>query len=119
MKAKIDYSVGLSFETISLPPFKDILILCRKCPHGKEGIARCLHLMAPNEFELIEVEHEHVEVILVSTLILKRMPAATIIEILAEHVFPYITHAETVKVDFHVKISIGEIKGTLEGLGED
>lgn len=119
MNAKTNYSVGLSFETISLPPFKDILILCKKCPHGKEGIAGCLRLMAPNEFELVEVDHEHVEVILVNKLILKRLPTSKIIEILAEHVFPYITHAETVKVDFHVKISIKEIKGTLEGLGED
>jgi len=38
MEKKIEYSVNLKFESIIIPPFKDILILGKKCPHGRIGV---------------------------------------------------------------------------------
>lgn len=108
------FAVSLSFEGVSLPPFKDILLLGKKCPHGKVGVSKCLHLLAPDDFELIAVEDEAMEAMLVHRRILKRMPAEKVIEILRKNVFPYITKNECVKVDFSVKISFDNIEGTLE-----
>lgn len=113
-KEKRNFNVLLSFEGVSLPPFRDILLLGRKCPHGKSGVSKCLRLLEPDGFEMIEVEHETVEAMLVSKRILKRMPAKKITEILKEKVFPYITKGEIIKVDFHVRISFDIIEGTLE-----
>lgn len=113
-KGKKNFYVSLSFEGISLPPFHDILLLGRKCPHGKSGISKCLNLLEPDGFEMIELDHETVEAMLVNKRILKRMPAEKIIEILQERVFPYITKGEIIKVDFHVKISFDTIEWTLE-----
>lgn len=97
-----------------MPPFQDILLLGKKCPHGKSGVSKCLSLLEPDVFEMIELDHETVEAMLVNKLILKRMPAEKVIEILQEKVFPYITKGEIVRVDFHVKISFDTIEGTLE-----
>ena len=104
-KDKMKFSVSLDFESISLPPFKDILILGKKCNQGKIGVSRCLDLLAPDNFQLVELDDETVEAIFVNKKILNRMPKGKVIEILKEQVFPYITKEEIIKVDFTVRIS--------------
>ena len=110
----IKYTVSIEFEDVSLPPFKDILILGRSCPHGKHGIAQCFNLLAPDGFELIDLEDEAVQAMLISKSLLKRIPAKKITEIIRNTVFPYISGGEIVKVDFRLKLSIENIEGTLE-----
>ena len=100
----------ISFTEVALPPFQDILILGKKCPQGKVGVSRCLNLLAPDDFELVEVENSLVEAILVNKKILKRMPSEKIVGVLAEKVFPYITKGEIVKVDFKVTITYDKVE---------
>ena len=113
-KCKTNFSVGISFEALTLPPFQDILILGKKCPHGKQGTSKCFNLLSPDDFELVELDDEIVEAMLINKRILKRMPAEKIIEILKQKVFPFISSGETVKVDFKVKIWYDSFEGKLE-----
>lgn len=113
MKKKANFTVSLNFQGIKLPPFQDILLLGRKCPHGRAGISGCLNLLAPDNFDLVELDDPIVEAMLVSKQILKRMPAEKIIEVLRDNVFPFIDKGEIVKVDFMVTISYDAIEGTL------
>ena len=92
-----------------MPPFQDILLLGRKCPHGKIGVSQCLNLLAPDAFEMVEIDNPTVEAMLISKRILKRMPAKNIIDILKEKVFPYITPGEVVRIDFNVRIYFDNI----------
>ncbi|MBF0295224.1 MAG: hypothetical protein HQL96_08535 [Magnetococcales bacterium] len=108
------YTVSMEFETISLPPFRDILVLARKCPVGMIGLSKCMGLMAPDGFDLVEVEHEVVEAILVSKQLIKRFPLQKILDILKEKVFPFVSHGETIRIQFHVKIQYDRIEGSLE-----
>lgn len=108
------FNVSLSFEGIKLPPFQDILLLGRRCPHGKKGVSQCLNLLAPESFEIVEIDDPTVEAMLVSKQILKRLPSEKIVEVLREKVFPFITPGEIVKVDFKVRIYFEDIEGTLE-----
>lgn len=103
-------SVSISFETVELPPFSDILILGKRCPHGKMGISRCMNLMSPDAFDLVELETDAAEVMLVNKRILKKVSKEKIIELLSETVFPYITNSEVVRVDFKTKITWKDIE---------
>ncbi len=98
------YSLSLSFENVSLPPFEDILVLTQKSPHGKIGITGSLNLLQPDQFEVIEVDDEVVEALIVNQRILKRINASAVIDILKKRVFPYIVKGEIVKVDFRLRI---------------
>ena len=104
------YSVSLNFEGIKLPPFEDILLLGRRCPHGKIGITKCLDLLLPEGFEVVDLDDDVVQSMLVSKRILKRMPVDKIIGILKEKVFPFITNGEIVKIVFNVKIYFDNIE---------
>jgi len=103
-------SMTISFTEVSLPPFQDILILGKKCPHGKVGISRCLNLLAPNDFDLVEVEDSLVEAILVNKKILKRMPSEKVVQVLTEKVFPYMTKGEIVKVDLRITMTYDDVE---------
>ena len=109
MKNDKKLSVSISFEEIRLPPFEDILVLGSRCPHGRVGVTKCLNLLSPDNFRLIEVEDSIVEAVLVNKKILKRMSEEKVLKILKERVFPYITNGEIVKVDFKVTVAYEKI----------
>ncbi|MBU0710522.1 hypothetical protein KJ762_11805 [bacterium] len=110
MKNQPNYSLTLIFEEVKLPPFQDILILGSKCPQGKVGISKCMHFLAPDDFELFEIEKSHVEAVLISKNILQRMSGQKVIKVLEEKVFPYITSGEIIKVDLKVRITYENIE---------
>ena len=114
MKHSPKFTVTLNFEGVKLPPFQDILLLGKKCPQGKAGVSKCLNLLAPETFELVEIDDPIVEAMLISKHILKRMPVENVIKILKEKVFPYITPGEIIKIDFSVRVYYDDIEGLLK-----
>lgn len=110
------YSVNLSFEAIKLPPVTDILVLARKHPQGKVGVMESFRFMAPDEFEMLEIgeDTDNVEAVLVNRKIANRMPVDEIVKILRQHVFPYVSRGEAIKVNFGVKLTFDSIEGELD-----
>lgn len=108
------FSISLSFEEVKLPPFRDMLVLGKRCPHGKAGVSQCLNLLAPEAFEMVEIDDPTVEAVLINKRILKRMPVENIVEVLKEKVFPYITPGEVVRIDFNVRIYFNNIERTFK-----
>jgi len=113
MEKDLRYTVSLNFEGIKFPPFEDILVLGKRCPHGKTGVSKCLNLLNPEMFEMVEINDLLVEAILVNKRILKRIPVEKVVQILKEQVFPFVENGEIVKVDFNVKLFIDRIEGVL------
>jgi len=117
------YSVDIDFESINLPPVTDILVVGRKSPQGKYGILHSFELISPDVFQLIEIdkgEQENVEAVIINKNILKKIPQRRVIEILGEHIFPYVSKGEILRVSFNIKIFQRNIKGELrESEGSD
>lgn len=108
------YNVHMSFHSIKLPPVTDILILGKKFPHGKVGVSEAFKLIAPDEFDMFEIDEDDVvEAVLINRTILKRMPAEKVIELLRQKVFPYVSKGEAIKVDFTVTINFENIMGKM------
>ncbi|WP_319477079.1 hypothetical protein [Marispirochaeta aestuarii] len=111
------YTINLDFETIKLPPVSDMLILGKKVPQGKHGVLHSFQLISPDVFEVIEINddiNKNIEAVIVNKTILKKLPTNTIIKVLSEHVFPFVTKGETVKVNFDVHIFQKDIKGDID-----
>jgi len=108
------YSIQLSFEEIRLPPFEDILILGKKCPHGKYGVYKSIEFLIPNEFEAFEVENENIETVFINKRVLKKMDSNDIIKILIDKVFPYVSESEIMKVDFKLRIFYDSVEGEFQ-----
>lgn len=99
------YNISLSFQEISLPPFKDILVLGKNSPQGKIGLSKSFELLVPNGFEALEINDDKVEAIFINKRILKKISKEKVVKILEEKVFSFLSEGEIIKVDF--KISIG------------
>jgi hypothetical protein len=110
MEKSLKYSVNLSFTEIKLPPFEDILVLGRHSPHGKNGIQKSFEFLVPNGFDVIETSHENVECVFINKRILSKMPKEKILKILTGNVFPFVSEAEIIKVEFRVTISLNTIE---------
>ncbi len=110
MDGKQSFNISLEFKDITLPPFRDILILAKKCPHGIKGITRCFHLIAQDEFELIEIDNSTIEAFLVNKRILKKVPISVVIDILTKKVFPHVNIGDMVKVDLDVTVKVDDIE---------
>jgi len=111
------FSVNLSFEEIRLPPFEEILLLGRKCPQGKIGVAKSFEFLIPNEFEVFELkkeENKNVEAVFINKKLLKKIDKDKILDILKTKVFPYVSECEMIKVDFKLKIFYDAIEGELK-----
>lgn len=104
------YSINLSFEEISLPPFKDILVVAKDCLHGKIGLSKSFELLVPNSFEIYEISDDRVEAIFINKRLLSKITADKIIEVLRAKVFPFISEGEILKVDFKVSLSFSNIE---------
>lgn len=107
------YKLDLSFYTIELPPFHDVLVLSKKCPHGLKGLSACFGLLVPDGYEYIEIDEMSIEAIIVSKKLLKRLSLEKITDVLREYVFPHLNGGEITRVDFSVKIHIDNIEGKL------
>jgi hypothetical protein len=107
------YCLNLSFEEIKLPPFDDILILGRKCPHGKMGVSRSFDYLVPNEFLAFDLDDEHIETVFINKKLIRKMDEKSVMTILREKVFPYISNTEIVKVDFKVRIQYEVFEGEM------
>ncbi len=109
-ESEVRYDIRVSFKTVKLPPFNDILVLGRRSSHGRNGINKVLQLLAPDGFEAIDVADENISTIFVSTALLAKVDADKIVHTLRKRVFPYVTSTEVVKVDFHVDVSLNAIE---------
>jgi hypothetical protein len=105
------YSLQLSFEEIRLPPFEDILVLGRKCSQGRIGVYKSFELLVPNEYETFDIVDDQVESVFINKKILKKMDKDTVIEVLREKVFPFISNSEIIKVDFKLRIYYDLVEG--------
>jgi len=105
------YSLQLSFEEIRLPPFEDILVLGRKCSQGRIGVYKSFELLVPNEYEMFDIDDEQAESVFINKKILKKMDKDTIIQVLKEKVFPFISTSEIIKVDFKLRIYYDLMEG--------
>lgn len=115
------FSVNLDYEPVRLPMVTDILVVGKKVPQGKNGIMLSFELIAPDVFELLEIEaSDTVEAVIVNKSILRKLPRERVLSILREYVFPFVSRGETLKVNFNIQIFHNHIRGeVLEGLGAD
>lgn len=108
-EASFTYTINLEFQEVKLPPFRDVLIVAKNARQGKIGLSRSFELLIPNGFEVIEPEHDCVEMVFVHKNILTKLSKDKVIRILAKNVFPFISLGEIIKVDLSINIAVKNI----------
>jgi hypothetical protein len=111
MQKNREFSINLKFDSIEIPPFRDVLILGTKCPYGKSGLEKGFQLLSIDLFTVIEVKDDDVVAfVFINNYLLNKIPQEEILDILKENVFPFMSDTETIRVDLDLSISIKNIK---------
>lgn len=100
----MNYSISLGFERAYLPPFRDMLVIGKRCSLGANGVSRSLELLVPNGFVMHDIDHKDVSALIINRSIMKRITKEKILEILSTKVFPFMSDNEIIKVDFDILI---------------
>jgi len=99
-------SITMSYEPVRIPPFEDILVLSKKSQHGLRGMTTCMNLLAPDGFDLFEIEDDIIEAVIISRRIQKRINKDQLLEMLRVYVFPEMSLGDLMKVDMTVRKTI-------------
>lgn len=105
-------SVSLEFYAVKLPPVRDILVVAKKYPQGRVGVMESFRFIAPDEFEMFDIDDPDVvaEAVLINRRILKRVSSEQVMSILEKNVFPYISPGEAINVDLDIHVRLSNIE---------
>lgn len=82
--------INMELRTFKIPPSGDILVLTKRCPIGPEAAKRMLDTVAPDQFELIQLNNDILEAILVKKYLFLRADRETLIKTIVEEVKPIV-----------------------------
>lgn len=78
-------NIVIRFSEFEIPPMQDIMLVGKKAPIGPEAAKRMVDGVAPEQYEIIELDgHEIFEAIVVRKSLLKILPKETLTSIIVE-----------------------------------
>jgi len=98
--------VDMEFTTFKIPPSGDILVLGKRCAIGPRAGKRMLDTVAPDQFELVQLEDDLIDGILVKKQLFSMVDKDSLINALIEELKPIMSDQSmlTIKCDITVTI---------------
>ncbi len=104
--------INIELTTFEIPPSGDILVLGKRCPIGVQAAKRMLDAVAPNQFELIQMEDEIIEGILVKKHLFLRTEKESLIKTVVEEAKAIMGTDCMIKIKCEVTVIVSkEIQG--------
>jgi hypothetical protein len=97
-------SFRLRIREFNLPPVEDALVLGTKAAIGAVAMHRALSLLNGSTWERIELEDDRISDILVRTNLLRRIPRASLIQLVLERVKPLINETEVLLLNIEAEL---------------
>jgi len=76
--------IKVIFSEFDFPPMQDALIVAKRSPIGPEAARRMVDILSPEQYEIIEVEHDIIEAIVIKKSLIKMFPKDKLIAFLLE-----------------------------------
>jgi len=76
--------INMHFSEFEMPPMQDILIVGKRAPIGPEAARRMVDILSPEQYEIVRIEHAHVEAIVIRKFLLSILPKDKLISIIME-----------------------------------
>lgn len=93
-----------------LPPIEDGLVLGRLSPIGHVAVGKALSLLTTTPFEHVAVEDDVIGDVLVRAAILRKIPAAVLVDFVLREIKPVMGPEEILHLNLDVELHI-ETKG--------
>lgn len=74
----------MRFSEFEVPPMQDVLIVGKRAPIGPEAARRMVDILSPEQYEIIKIDHDHVEAIVVRKSLLTMISEEKLIPLIME-----------------------------------
>ncbi len=103
----------MEIQHFELPPIRDVLLVGKNTPIGPKAIYRALEELTPGIFELIFVEHNHIEALIIRKTHLRKIDKDHLVRLLIQETENILDDTDTlhVKLDLTIETFREELLG--------
>lgn len=76
--------VAIKLSEFEIPPMQDVLLVGKGAPVAPEAIRRMVDAVSPEQYEVVQVDHEIFEAVVVKKSLLKLLPKEKLLPIIIE-----------------------------------
>lgn len=106
-KRKADVNIRLSeFE---IPPMQDVLLVGKRAPIGPEAIRRMVNALSPDQYEVIQLNHDIFEAAVLKKSLGKLLPEEKLLLIMLEEGARIATEKTVVKAQVNIVIQVNRV----------
>lgn len=106
-KRKADVNIRLSeFE---IPPMQDVLLVGKRAPIGPEAIRRMVNALSPDQYEVIQLNHDIFEAAVLKKSLGKLLPEEKLLPIMLEEGARIATEKTVVKAQVNIVIQVNRV----------
>ncbi|KUK37069.1 MAG: hypothetical protein PWQ99_353 [Clostridia bacterium] len=106
-KRKADVNIRLSeFE---IPPMQDVLLVGKRAPIGPEAIRRMVSALSPDQYEVIQLDHDIFEAVVLKKSLVKLLPKEKLLPVILEEGARIATEKTVVKAQVNIEIQVSRV----------
>ncbi len=106
-KRKADVTIRLSeFE---IPPMQDVLLVGKRAPIGPEAIRRMVNALSPDQYEVIQLDHDIFEAAVLKKSLARLLPEEKLLPIVLEEGARIATEKTVVKAQVNIVIQVSQV----------
>lgn len=106
-KRKADVSIRLS--EFDIPPMQDVLLVGKRAPIGPEAIRRMVSALSPDQYEVIQLNHDIFEAAVLKKSLVKLLPEEKLLPIILEEGARIATDKTVVKAQVNIAIQVSRV----------
>lgn len=76
--------IVIKISEFEIPPVQDVLLVGKKAPVGPEAVRRMVDAVSPEQYEVVEVDHDIFEAIVIKKSLLKLIPKEKLLPLIME-----------------------------------
>ncbi|NPV26789.1 MAG: hypothetical protein HPY81_04870 [Firmicutes bacterium] len=102
-------TVQMVVSEFEIPPMREILVLGKRSPFGPEAAQRMAEAIAPEQYEVVRVQHAMIEALVIRKKLYKMLDKAKLIDIVLAEVGPIAAENSILRVDMKVVLTISKM----------
>jgi hypothetical protein len=94
------------FAEFEFPPLQDVLLVGKRAPIGPEAVRRVAEGLSPQQYEIIEVEHETIEAVVIRRDLFKLIDKEKLLEYILAEGGQIVSTTMVVKAQMNITIQV-------------
>jgi hypothetical protein len=98
--------IHIRFSEFEFPPLQDVLLVGKRAPIGPEAVRRVAEGLSPQQYEIIEVEHEAIEAVVLRRDLFKLINREKLLEYILSEGGQIVSPTMVVKAQLNITILV-------------